>query len=215
MGIIAKPNDFTPSTTAASSQVDANFDTIYNEFNGNISAANLASDSVVTAKIADDAVTAAKIADGAIDATAKIADEIVTSEKLKATVAFHAYRNAAKTIGASLADIVHDTERFDYGSDFNTTTGVFTAPVAGVYHFTANIDLPSGTWTRLIVQFVCSTAGTFVVFDTTGTDVDRGNGSLTIDLAAGETVKVQGFVSSNADVADPATFFAGYLVGNN
>ena len=31
MGIIAKPNTFSPSTTISSSQVNANFDTIYND----------------------------------------------------------------------------------------------------------------------------------------------------------------------------------------
>lgn len=64
--MIAKPNTFTSNTTISSSQVNANFDTIYNEFNGNIAAANLATDSVVAAKIATDAVTTAKIQNSAV-----------------------------------------------------------------------------------------------------------------------------------------------------
>lgn len=71
MGIIAKPYTFSPNTTVSSSQVNSDFDTVYNELNGNIAAANLAADSVVTAKIADSNVT-----------TAKIADANVTSAKL-------------------------------------------------------------------------------------------------------------------------------------
>lgn len=82
MGTIAVPNTFTANTTISSSQVNSNFSTVYNEFNGNIAAANLATDAVTTAKIAADAVTAAKIADGAIDATAKLADDVVTDAKL-------------------------------------------------------------------------------------------------------------------------------------
>lgn len=66
MGTIAIPNTFSPNTVISSSQVNANFSTIYNEFNGSIAAANLASDSVVTAKIADSNVTTAKLADAAI-----------------------------------------------------------------------------------------------------------------------------------------------------
>ena len=66
MSIINKPNTFSPNTTIGSSQVNSNFDTLYNDYNGSISAANLASNAVTTAKIADANVTTAKIADGAV-----------------------------------------------------------------------------------------------------------------------------------------------------
>ena len=66
MSSISKPYTFSPNTSAASSEVNANFDTIYNDHNGGISAANLADSAVSTAKIAADAVTNAKIADAAI-----------------------------------------------------------------------------------------------------------------------------------------------------
>lgn len=76
MGIINKPNDFTANTTASASEVNDNFDTIYNEFNGSIAAANLATGAVTTAKIADSNVTTAKIADDNVTA-AKLADDSV------------------------------------------------------------------------------------------------------------------------------------------
>jgi hypothetical protein len=41
MGTITKPNNFSPNTTIQSAQVNSNFDTIYSEFNGNISSANV------------------------------------------------------------------------------------------------------------------------------------------------------------------------------
>ena len=68
MSTVTKPNTFSASTTISSSQVNANFDTIYNEFNGSISAANLATNAVTTAKITDSNVTTAKIADSAVTA---------------------------------------------------------------------------------------------------------------------------------------------------
>lgn len=71
MAIVNKPNTFSSNTTISSSEVNSNFDTLYNEFNGSISAANLA----------DDAVTAAKLADNAV-VTASITDASVTSAKL-------------------------------------------------------------------------------------------------------------------------------------
>lgn len=68
MSSIAKPFTFSPNTTISSSQMNSNFDTIYNDYNGGISAANLATGAVTTAKIADLNVTTAKIADNAVTA---------------------------------------------------------------------------------------------------------------------------------------------------
>jgi len=81
MGTISKPNTFTDATPAEASEVNDNFDAIYNEFNGNISAANLATNAITTAKISDSNVTTAKIADSNVT-TAKIADGNVTNAKL-------------------------------------------------------------------------------------------------------------------------------------
>jgi hypothetical protein len=66
MGLINRPQSYTAGTPIEASEVNADLDTIYNEFNGSIAAANLATDAVSTAKIADSAVTTAKIASGAI-----------------------------------------------------------------------------------------------------------------------------------------------------
>jgi hypothetical protein len=63
MSSINKPYTFTDNTAAEASEVNANFDTIYNDYNGGISATNLATGAVTTAKIADSNVTTTKIAD--------------------------------------------------------------------------------------------------------------------------------------------------------
>jgi len=68
MSTISKPHTFSPNTTISSSQVNADFDTLYNDYNGNIDASNLATSAVSTAKIADSAVTTAKIADSNVTA---------------------------------------------------------------------------------------------------------------------------------------------------
>lgn len=95
MSIVSKPNTFSPSTTISSSEMNDNFDTIFNEFNGNIAAANLATDSVTTAKIADSNVTTVKIADSNVT-TAKLANANVTPDKL-ATGAAEGYVATAET----------------------------------------------------------------------------------------------------------------------
>lgn len=57
--------DFAAATTIVASEANADLNTIYNEFNGSIAAANLASNAVTTAKILDANVTLAKLAVGA------------------------------------------------------------------------------------------------------------------------------------------------------
>lgn len=69
MAIVNKPNTFSSNTTISSSEINSNFDTLYNEFNGSISAANLADDAVTSAKLADNAVVEANITDGAVAGT--------------------------------------------------------------------------------------------------------------------------------------------------
>ncbi len=48
-GLITKPNTFTPNTIIRSSEVNANFDTIYNEVNGNLNNANIAASAAIEA----------------------------------------------------------------------------------------------------------------------------------------------------------------------
>jgi len=43
MAIIVKPNTFTAGTTAKAAEVNSNFDTLYNDYNGNITTVNLSS----------------------------------------------------------------------------------------------------------------------------------------------------------------------------
>lgn len=52
MGTITKPNDFTAGSTIVASEVNDNFDTIYNDYNGSISNANIdASAAIAESKI--------------------------------------------------------------------------------------------------------------------------------------------------------------------
>lgn len=48
MAITLKPNNFTNGTTADATQVNANFDAIFNDYNGNITDANVAASGITT-----------------------------------------------------------------------------------------------------------------------------------------------------------------------
>ena len=67
----------------------------------------------------------------------------VKSEALKLTVAARAYRANAQTIEVGTEVIIFDTENYDIGSDYNTGTGQFIAPVTGYYQVNASAQLPN------------------------------------------------------------------------
>lgn len=95
MSILSKPYTFSPNTTASSSEVNANFDTLYNDYNGGISAANLADNAVTTAKITDLNVT-----------TAKLADDSVTPAKLDSDAIGHGFLELGRTTLGSAGDTI-------------------------------------------------------------------------------------------------------------
>lgn len=130
MSIVNKPHTFSPSTTASASEVNDDFDTLYNEFNGSISAANLASNAVTTAKITDANVTTAKIADAAVTgdkidfSTFNHYDEITTAFSTASTsdvaVTGLSLTFTVPTGGASYMLTFSSPSVYNSGSNYNT-----------------------------------------------------------------------------------------------
>jgi hypothetical protein len=106
--------------------------------------------------------------------------------------AFAAFRaTSQQTSGTTL---IFNTEQFDTGSNYNASTGVFTAPVAGVYSFSASGQFTNSTGSNLGAQMriQCSSAG-----DVAGSSFLYASGvtfsvstSVVVRLNAGETVQV-------------------------
>lgn len=128
MSIIAKPNNFSPSTTASSSAVNDNFDTIYDEFNGNVGTANLSDSAVTTAKLADSNVTTAKVADSNVT-TAKIADANVTSAKLAEAFVRGRFQSLTTNSAPTGLTLQHGFS-FIQGTGANTAEKTITFPTA-------------------------------------------------------------------------------------
>lgn len=134
MAIISRPNTYTSSTTISSSEVNDDFDTIYNEFNGSIAAANLATDSVTTAKIADANVTNAKLATG------------INAAKFSNPYKFSVYKslNQASIADATATKVTWNTERFDTNNNFDNATNYrYTAPIDGFYQINVRLNMLS------------------------------------------------------------------------
>lgn len=141
---------------------------------------------------------------------------------------FSAYLSANVTNvtgDGSLYQIIFDTELFDNASNYNNSTGVFTAPVTGKYFFTCAVQTQNQGTSNLEVLTITCTSGVFnYVINPTGilyvsgnyssssfsafidlTATDTTYISITLDGAVGKTVGLTGSVAFN-------TYFSGYLV---
>jgi hypothetical protein len=169
--------------------------TIFNDYNGNITDANIATN-------------------------AGIAGSKISFASISIPVKFRVYRNASyNSVSATFTRMPYDTKNFDTGTNVDVVTnqGRFTAPVGGYYHFTArygtsgassNIDYitlyKNGTeFSRgNVLQYTANPMGLIV------TDF--------VQLSAGDYVEVFYSINSVAvvDVGSPFNYFSGVLLGS-
>jgi len=82
--------------------------------------------------------------------------------------------------------VVFDTETFDQNGDFNTSTGVFTAPVTGRYQLNAKVylqEIPTNT-AYLYAQLNTSNNAAFEIIDPAAFDQDMTYYTLNINILA-------------------------------
>lgn len=139
------------------------------------------------------------------------------------TIAFKAKRtNSAAVSAGGGVTIVYDSVHYDYGSNYNASNGFFTAPVNGIYQFTAAVNTESTAVGRAFIQ----STGTAILGNNpnaTGRSTERTididssaerriSGAWELYMAAGETFGIQIYIPTAMNVADGSTFFAGHLV---
>ena len=147
--------------------------------------------------------------------------------------AFHAYIGAVSVLNVTgdgtFYTVIYPTERFDVGNSYNAATGVFTAPVAGKYLFTAAVrpnEIGAAMTTGVFVYSVSGSqqGGSNTCNPANGRSVSgfadyfTFQSTLICNLAAGDTVLTRLAIFGSTKTVDITfnnadSFFAGYLLG--
>jgi len=179
--------------------------------------------SVSTAKIIDGSVTAAKLATsldmqnitlkgGTTDAISIDSSGYVTFPVN--TVSFLATALANNT---SNGNLIFLNLQHNLGNCYSTSTGEFTAPIKGIYHFAANALRNTGDAN---LSFKVDNALTYLTGNSsqdqaaqylTATSFAHASISINLQLNAGQ--KVTAFVGSAATVYSNYNYFTGHLIG--
>lgn len=169
-----KNYSFSAGTTIVASQVNSDFDQLFNEIGGNLGAANLLSDAITTPKIVDLAVTTAKInnlavttgkiSPSAIDSTL-LATDAVTTTALQNTSVTNAKLASGAVTAAKVTGDGNSEHYLDGTSTWSVPQG--TTPTGSVIAF-AGSTAPS-RWLLCYGQAVSRTtySGLFSVISTT------------------------------------------------
>jgi hypothetical protein len=140
--------------------------------------------------------------------------------------AFKAGMASSVSVGASATIIFPDTSgnHFNIGGHYNTTTGLFTAPVAGVYVFSACVIYESMSAGQTMDDaFYIYKNATLVAYSFRRAEYEAGytgNGGYYVDhanvllnLAASDTVKVVNNRALSVHGNTNYCFFYGYMLG--
>lgn len=124
----------------------------------------------------------------------------------------HAYRSTTQAVNTTTATLIFDTVVFDSNSNYNNATGVYTAPVTGIYSVnTSATALVTGGAPRQITLALLVAGSPVTGYSnqtTLGTNNANFNISLPayISLSAGQTLAVQATTTGTTNVAANLTF---------
>lgn len=141
-----------------------------------------------------------------------------------AFLAFQSTTTSNVTGDGTQYTIIADTEIYDQGSNYNNTTGVFTAPVSGRYHFCLTVFLTGLGAGHTSAQYRGNYSSLpYIVGEMNATAIAVGGNfsygtSFYVNMVAGDTISCSITVSNSTKTvgvfgtSNPDTFFSGALV---
>lgn len=145
---------------------------------------------------------------------------LVSSAQLLNPYKFRAIQTASFNFSSSFTILKFDTKDYDTSSNYSTSTGLFTAPIAGFYHFDAYARTLQGSGGHRVLIALYKNA-TLMGLGSDGSGVGGVlffNGSQysdTIQMAVGDTAQIQILADTGlgGDVSSPEyNRFSGFLV---
>jgi len=160
-------------------------------------------------------------ADGAFITTLTATDITAETISLTSQPGFSAYRASGKSIATGTETTIDfTTERYDIGGDFDSTTGIFTAPSDGIYTFSWGVWSGSAIWATGHIWYArCYLNDTTAVADSglqtqvAGTYAISANGSIILQLSTGDTVRIKVYHTRGLNTLT-ATIFQCYFSGH-
>ena len=129
--------------------------------------------------------------------------------------------DSTTTLGSNYDALIYKTVRQNSGSHYSTSTGRFTAPVAGYYMITAHICPTGQAQNNVIELFLMKNGGTgtrwfldrLVKTSATSSNTFSVGGSCVIYLSANDYINISHVGGTSTATIESSSVFSGYLLG--